>query len=174
MRRWSVRIRHRAPIFNNMLVELNTIIRSSTMITYNCLDCGKECIADRHNRKANKYCSISCQQNYQYKLRIKEWLNEGKDWGLKIPNWVHRYLSETYGYKCAVCGISEYNNMPIKLECDHIDGNHTNNKVINLRLICPNCHSQTPTYKNRNAGKGRTSRRKISQNICTNSEFTVT
>lgn len=42
---------------------------------------------------------------------------------------------------------------------DHIDGDSTNNRRDNLRLVCPNCDSQLPTYKNRNHGKGRHARR---------------
>lgn len=50
--------------------------------------------------------------------------------------------------KCAVCSIPEsWNGKPLKFELDHIDGDRTNEIRQNLRLICPNCHSQTPTYK---------------------------
>jgi 5-methylcytosine-specific restriction endonuclease McrA len=45
------------------------------------------------------------------------------------------------------------------LELEHIDGDPTNHELDNLRLICPNCHAQTETYKNRNKGRGRYSRR---------------
>lgn len=125
--------------------------------TYNCIECGTE--AKFRTSKLNLYCSQSCQLEYQYKARIKEWLNEDKDWTGQIPNWVKRCLAEKFGKKCSVCSITEYNGLPIVLECDHIDGNHTNNSITNLRLICPNCHSQTITYKNKNKGNGRTLRR---------------
>lgn len=42
---------------------------------------------------------------------------------------------------------------------DHIDGDASNNLRVNLRLVCPNCDSQLPTYKNRNRGNGRAWRR---------------
>ena len=129
------------------------------MKTYTCLNCGKE-HKHRGVNFANKYCNNQCQKDYEYKERVRQWLEEGKDWTLSIPKWVHRKLAEVRGYACEVCGISEWNSKEITLECDHIDGNHTNNKIDNLRLVCPNCHSQTDTYKNKNAGTGRSHRRK--------------
>ena len=54
--------------------------------------------------------------------------------------------------KCKCCGIDKWNNEPITLELEHIDGNHHNNERNNLKAICPNCHSQTSTFGN--AGKG--------------------
>ena len=61
--------------------------------------------------------------------------------------------------ECGWCEINKYSgNVPIELE--HIDGNSENNSLENLKLLCPNCHSLTPTYKALNTGNGRHSRRK--------------
>ena len=62
--------------------------------------------------------------------------------------------------KCSCCDLETWQEKEIVLEIDHIDGNSDNNLLDNLRLLCPNCHSQTKTYKNRNKGNGREKRRK--------------
>ena len=49
-------------------------------------------------------------------------------------------------YKCECCENTEWNNKPIPLQLHHIDGNHNNNKLDNLQLLCPNCHAQTDNY----------------------------
>ncbi len=52
--------------------------------------------------------------------------------------------------KCLVCSLTEWLGSPIALELDHINGTHSDNRITNLRLLCPNCHSQTETYRGRN------------------------
>lgn len=49
--------------------------------------------------------------------------------------------------KCEICGIAEWNGKPISLELHHINGNPTDNRIENLQILCPNCHSQTDTYR---------------------------
>lgn len=67
-----------------------------------------------------------------------------------IPK-IKRDLIEKRGYFCQACGISSWNESPLTLEMDHIDGDSSNNQEDNLRLLCPNCHSQTKTWKKRKA-----------------------
>ena len=52
--------------------------------------------------------------------------------------------------KCEVCGIVDWNGSVVSFDLDHIDGDRTNHKLDNLRIICPNCHSQTKTYRGKN------------------------
>ena len=116
-----------------------------------CPNCGTECA-----RATYTYCSNKCQRVYQSKKLRQDWYNNQSS-----PSWdtIKSFLFEDREYKCSCCNISEWNNKPIVLEVDHIDGNSENNRPENLRFICPNCHSQTDTYKARNIGKGRHYRR---------------
>jgi 5-methylcytosine-specific restriction endonuclease McrA len=52
-----------------------------------------------------------------------------------------------FEYKCNKCGIKDWNGKNITLEIEHKDGNNWNNKENNLELLCPNCHSQTLTFR---------------------------
>lgn len=62
-------------------------------------------------------------------------------------------------YKCSICGIDQWNNSSISLELDHINGVNNDNRIENLRFLCPNCHSQTSTYGSKN------SKRQFNQNF---------
>ena len=58
-----------------------------------------------------------------------------------------RLLDKGWEYKCCECGITNfYNNKPISLQLDHINGIYNDNRLENLRFLCPNCHSQTSTF----------------------------
>ncbi len=57
-----------------------------------------------------------------------------------------RLLAKGWSYACAMCGISDWCAKPLTLEIDHINGVNNDNRLANLRFLCPNCHSQTETY----------------------------
>ncbi len=124
-----------------------------------CLNCQKE-ISNR-----NKYCSIECQKEYEYKQYIHKWKNgeiSGKRGEYQISLHIKTYLLKKYNYKCAKCGWGEKNKYTgkIPLEVEHIDGNYQNNNEDNLIILCPNCHSLTSTYKGANMNHGRKERKK--------------
>jgi hypothetical protein len=112
--------------------------------TYHCINCKLQ--VTKANSK-EKFCSIQCQQDYSLEKSVKE--------GTAKPRTLKRYLLKHHGNKCWVCKIEEWNKKPIVMELEHIDGNSENNNLENLSLICPNCHSQTSTYKGANKGNGR-------------------
>lgn len=73
-------------------------------------------------------------------------------------NSLNRIMKEAkIPYQCSICDISTWQEKPITLQKDHIDGNYLNNNISNLRYLCPNCHSQTPTFGAKN-GAARGSR----------------
>lgn len=49
-------------------------------------------------------------------------------------------------YCCKICGLDEWQGAEIALQLDHVNGDNRDNRLINLRLLCPNCHSQTGTF----------------------------
>jgi len=52
--------------------------------------------------------------------------------------------------KCEECGVAEWNGKQLNIQLDHINGNSHDHRLENLRMLCPNCHSQTETYSGKN------------------------
>lgn len=71
-----------------------------------------------------------------------------------MPHLKRRLLEEgVKTARCEGCGGDEWRGAPIPLELDHINGDRRDHRLENLRLLCPNCHAQTPTYRGRNIGR---------------------
>ncbi len=98
-------------------------------------------------------CQEHCNQ-YRVQENINKWLNgEDEGWsGTGIKKFIRNYLLEKANYKCQICGWGEINPYSglIPVEIHHKDGNYKNNKLDNLEVLCPNCHSLTDTYKSLN------------------------
>jgi hypothetical protein len=126
-----------------------------------CKNCNKPL---RDGIYGRQYCDVRCSLNARYKTFVGRWL-KGLESGIRgktaTSSHIKRYLIETRGNKCERCGWNKVNpttgRIPIELE--HVDGVWNNNEIQNLVLLCPNCHSLTPTYRSLNSGKGRTNRK---------------
>jgi len=118
-----------------------------------CLHCSKD--FKYGHSSTGKYCSSKCAGDHKSDQRKQEWLNGTS--GRCERTSLRRYLSEERGYCCEVCGLSEWQGQNITLQVDHINGDSSNDKPDNVRLICPNCHSQTEFLGAANKGKGRKS-----------------
>ena len=92
---------------------------------------------------------------------IQEWLNGHHEIAISkdgnINRTIRRYLIEQAGNKCVECGWNKINPITkkIPLTIDHRDGSLKNASPDNLKVLCPNCHSLTPTFGILNKGNGR-------------------
>ena len=79
-------------------------------------------------------------------IQLEEYLNENET---RINSFELKNKLIKAGYKenkCEICGISEWQGKPINCQLHHINGNSTDNRIENLQILCPNCHSQTDNY----------------------------
>lgn len=134
----------------------NNSKRPRRRVSWVCLNCGKEL-----NKHEYTYCSIKCHREYEEKVNLENW-KSGKDSGGhegygSLKPFVRRFVFERAQYKCEKCGWSEHNPFTGKLalEIDHINGDSSNNRPENLRVLCPNCHSLTEFHGILNKGRGR-------------------
>lgn len=81
----------------------------------------------------------------EYYLTVGSNINSDR---LKKRLWAAGILDK----KCSVCGITEWNRQPAPLQLDHINGYNNDNRLVNLRVLCPNCHAQTDTYSVKGRG----------------------
>lgn len=108
------------------------------------------------------YC-IDCLRVKRKEEKISKWLKTGDaNIGVSttLRGCIRQYILDDQDGCCAICGMSNiWNGKGLNFILDHIDGDASNNFRYNLRLICPNCDSQLPTYKSRNRHSARSHRR---------------
>lgn len=117
-----------------------------------CKNCGKEI---RYNKI---FCDVKCIGEHKHKESYLYFLNNHEEYsngGYTPKGFKDFFLNEQDG-KCAICGINqEWNGNKLVFIIDHIDGDASNNKRENIRMICPNCDSQTNTFKSKNKNSKR-------------------
>lgn len=145
--------------------------------------CSRSCSAKENNKKRSlrnlvlcpqckasfrrahisiKFCSRQCSIRARHDEWIERWMSGEESGGTwrGVSHHVKRWLRETFGERCSSCGWSEVNPATgkIPVQVDHLDGDPYNHRPENLRLLCPNCHSLTPSFGNLNKGNGRRER----------------
>ena len=124
----------------------------------NCLYCSKEL---KEGSRQRVYCSVVCQGTHSYETSVRDWKSGARigHYGVTkaIAPFVRRYMFSKFESKCCKCGWNTSHPKTGKppLDINHIDGDASNTVESNLELVCPNCHSLTLNYKNRNKGNGK-------------------
>jgi predicted transcriptional regulator len=109
-----------------------------------CLNCG--------NLVKNKFCSIKCFAEHKHKCSYDDYLKNNEKYcsGNYTPKSFKDFFIKEQNNKCKICEIEpEWMGKKLVFIIDHIDGDASNNKRENIRLICPNCDSQTDTFKSK-------------------------
>lgn len=122
-----------------------------------CLNCGEKF---SFTQKESKYCCHQCSVEHKINLKYEYYLNNQNEY-LRIinPKFLKRHILKEQNNCCDICGLpNQWNGKPIVLVLDHKNGDASNNRRENLRLICPNCDSQLDTYKSKNKNSARKER----------------
>jgi len=119
-------------------------------IVYRCLSCGKIIEKNKHNK------CFSCFQKDKKEEFIRRWKNKETYLNRQPGSIIREYLFEKQKGLCAICKCKPvWNDKSLIFILDHIDGKSLNQDEENLRLICPNCDTQLPTYKSKNKNSQR-------------------
>ena len=120
--------------------------RMSRLLPFTCEACESEGFYDPLTTKG-RFCNNACQgvaKRRETALRVAEGLVSDR-------GTLRRYLEDSRGVICELCDQGPiHNGKPLTLQVDHINGDSDNNLPSNLRLLCPNCHTQTDTFTGRN------------------------
>jgi hypothetical protein len=119
-----------------------SVIVIDEVVMFNCNGCGREFGTKQATTAHWGYCPM--------KGKVKLELPPDNLTFDEMTWWRKRiFLLEKAGHKCSICGFSKTREDGRGiLEIDHIDADHTNNTIENLRVLCPNCHAMTSNFRN--------------------------
>lgn len=125
--------------------------RKRKRVICQCLTCSKEFLGHRHSAK---FCCRHCDNEHKRKEADKKVLLNKGFASNAVNNTIRSFLIRQNGNHCMLCGMnaSNWHGKPLTLIVDHIDGKSKNNSLDNVRLVCPNCDAQLPTFKGANKG----------------------
>lgn len=133
--------------------------KNNSIVESSCKQCSK--VFEHKSSSPRIFCSQKCLRQNEYERNVNSWLS-GETTGYKgktkqLCAYVRKYLHETRGTACERCGWDERHPVDgaVLTEVEHIDGNAENNLLSNLKILCPNCHSMTPTFRARNKNSKR-------------------
>ena len=113
------------------------------------------CETTKSNRK---FCCVQCQSKQRHIESYKDFIENNEKYckGNYTPKRFKNEFMKEQENHCAICGcLPEHNGKPLVFVLDHIDGDASNNRRENLRMICPNCDSQLDTFKSKNKNSQR-------------------
>lgn len=128
--------------------------------------CAKpSCVAGCGNlvsENAKKFCSRLCAAKTKKAETLLQWRTTGQSGSSDgtLNQTIREYIFGKFNNSCSSCGWARINPVTrrVPLQIHHGDGNSENDHEGNLELLCPNCHSLTPTFGSLNAGNGRKKR----------------
>lgn len=155
----------KSKVYNTDDLTFQKIVKESISISEICRKVGLSEIGSNGRNQIKKRCSelnISLEHLYNKKIKPNNFYSHPK-YDLKeilVENSFYenrarlkeRLIKEGYlEYQCALCGNKGiWLDKPLSLQLDHINGINNDHRIENLRLLCPNCHSQTETFSGKN------------------------
>ncbi len=135
-------------------VEFSLFVESSSYLYEIAQKCGyktksniKSVLRNRIKDRIEKLGLDTSHFKYVEPKALNDWLTIWETTH-RLPNLKKRILDEgLLKEECVLCGQNNlWNGMKLVLQLDHINGNNKDNRIENLRILCPNCHTQTETF----------------------------